>query len=79
MNNRIYWLVSGEGDNGTWDRVETTPRGIKMRLTRERCGGDRWARAYELPYETADGCVAGYDVEDGLPSTLPEEARADIH
>ena len=78
MNNQIYWLVSGEGESGTWERVETTPRGIKLRLTRERCGGDRWARAYESPYETVDGCVGGHDVEDGAPSTLPEEARADI-
>ena len=75
---QIYWLVSGEGELGTWERVETTPRGIKLRLTRERCGGDRWARAYESPYETKDGGVAGYDTEDGAPATLPEEARADI-
>ena len=78
MNNQIYWLISGEGERGTWERVETTMRGIRARLTRERCGGERWARAYESPYETVDGCVGGHDVEDGTPSMLPEEARADI-
>ena len=74
----VYWLISGEGETGTWERVVTTARGIKLRLTRERCGGDRWARAYESPYATTDGGVAGHDVEDGSPSPLPEEARTDV-
>lgn len=75
---QVYWVISGEGERGTWERVVTTARGIKLRLTRERCGGDRWARAYELPYVTIEGCIAGYDIDDGTPSTLPEEARADV-
>ena len=41
-------IVSGEGEGP--GHVETytgalTPRAIKARLTRERCHGDRWARA----------------------------------
>ncbi len=45
---QIYKIISGEGaGEGT---IETTGPltdvGIKRRLTRERCGGDRWARAY---------------------------------
>jgi hypothetical protein len=40
-------IVSGEGVQGG---IETytgtrTERALKMRLTRERCGGQRWARA----------------------------------
>lgn len=39
-------IVSGEGENGM-SEIYTgakTVRAIKARLTRERCGGDRWAR-----------------------------------
>jgi hypothetical protein len=44
-------IVSGEGDGPGTVEVYTgkrTIRAIKMRLTRERCGGDRWARAEYL-------------------------------
>lgn len=77
-NRRPYWLLSGEGELGTWERVVTTPLGIKQRLTRERFHGDRWAYACEYPYETNDGSVAGFDVEDGGPRFLPNDARADV-
>jgi hypothetical protein len=44
-----YYILSGEGENGTWDGpIHTTIRGIRARLTRERCGGDRYASAWEL-------------------------------
>jgi hypothetical protein len=47
-NHRIF-IVSGEGDGGTYHRElytgKRTQRAIKARLTRERCGGDRWACA----------------------------------
>ena len=45
-------IVSGEGENGTAEEYTgaKTVRAIKARLTRERCGGDRWARV-----DTADG------------------------
>ncbi len=45
-------IVSGEGENGTseiYTGVKTV-RAVKARLTRERCGGDRWARV-----DTDDG------------------------
>ncbi len=45
-------IVSGEGENGMveiYTGVKTV-RAIKARLTRERCGGDRWARV-----DTNDG------------------------
>ena len=45
-------IVSGEGENGTAEDYTgaKTVRAIKARLTRERCGGDRWARV-----DTDDG------------------------
>jgi hypothetical protein len=45
-------IVSGEGENGTAQDYAgaKTVRAIKSRLTRERCGGDRWARV-----DTNDG------------------------
>jgi hypothetical protein len=38
-------IVSGEGEQGTVEDYEgkRTIRAIKARLTKERCGGDRWA------------------------------------
>jgi hypothetical protein len=45
-------IVSGEGENGTADDYTgaRTVRAIRARLTRERSGGDRWARV-----DTDDG------------------------
>lgn len=46
MSNAI--IFSGEGDYGSYRRhtCASTLRAINMALTRERCGGDRWARAF---------------------------------
>ena len=42
-----YIVISGECvGEGTRREVKATDRGIKRILTRERCDGDRWARAY---------------------------------
>ena len=41
-----YTILSGEGEQGTREYVNLTPIGLKRRLTAERCGGCRWARAY---------------------------------
>jgi len=40
-------IVSGEGEVGTTEiyNGKRSLRAIKMRLTKERCGGDRWAYA----------------------------------
>ena len=40
-------IVSGEGAVGASEIYsgKRTIRAIKMRLTKERCGGDRWANA----------------------------------
>lgn len=45
-NDESLWIVSGEGENGTSEEYEgkLTAGRILNRLTRERCGGDRWAR-----------------------------------
>jgi hypothetical protein len=51
MDDEMF-VVSGEGEQGTREAY-TGKRSVKAvlsRLTRERCGGDRWARI-----ETADG------------------------
>ena len=49
-------IVSGEGD-GAGDEEEfagvRTVRAIRSRLTRERCGGDRWSYA-ELDGQRCD-------------------------
>ena len=39
-------IVSGEGEHGTEEDYdgEQTVAAIRERLTREMCGGDRWAR-----------------------------------
>ena len=41
-------IQSGEGEIGAYELYtgRRTVRAIKARLTRERCGGDRWAYAW---------------------------------
>lgn len=49
-----YYLLSGEGEIGTWSGpYHTTQRGIRARATRERCHGDRWCSVWILIPETA--------------------------
>ncbi len=61
----IYKIDSGEGSCGTVEYVRLTDIGAKRRLTKERCGGDRWARAsYKLT-----GCGNVYiNIESGEAS-----------
>lgn len=44
----LVQIVAGEAELGTIkDYTSTrTVRALKSRLTRERCGGDRWAKAH---------------------------------
>ena len=42
---QTYTITSGEGTQGTSETVQMTLIGLKRRLTKERCGGDRWAYA----------------------------------
>ncbi len=71
-------ILSGEGDYGNFEVYtgKRRPRAIKMRLTRERCGGDRWARALVYSH-TVHGAGFSkdiyYDVETGDAKSLPHE------
>lgn len=60
----VYLIKSGEGECGTLERKVATERGIFRILSRERCGGDRWAHAYREIRQTETGLI-GYDVETG--------------
>lgn len=45
----IYLILSGEGGLGFWSKTKPlTETGLKQRLTKERCEGDRFARAYKI-------------------------------
>lgn len=63
--NRID-IVSGEGEVGIREPYAgaRTLRAVKARLTRERRGGDRWARALVFSHATGHGDVF-VDIETG--------------
>jgi hypothetical protein len=50
-NNFPLEIVSGEGAQGTCEPYNgaLTVRAVLARLTRERAGGDRWARVQPAP------------------------------
>ena len=52
-------ILSGEGEGGTFEHYtgKRAPQAIKTKLTRERCHGDRWAKAYIYLHESETGCV----------------------
>ena len=67
-------IISGEGEVGIIEphTGRPTKRAVMARLTRERCGGDRWAKA--IAY--VDG-NEGFDVEtDEAVSWLRAYAHA---
>ena len=57
-------IVSGEGEVGTAViyRGARTQRALRAHLTRERCDGDRWARAVQYTH-TNDWGDCGRDLE----------------
>ena len=65
-------IVSGDGEIGTAELYGGTlsERAIRSRLTRERCHGDRWARAVQWSHVNIYGEV-GYDLETGEPCVWP--------
>lgn len=71
-NNKIA-IVSGEGEIGHAELYngKKTARALKSRLTRERCNGDRWAKA--IQYEGINKCDEpfGIDLETGEPCSWP--------
>lgn len=52
-------ILSGEGEIGTYELYAgtRTERAIKSRLTKEKCHGDRWAKAYIYLHESETGSV----------------------
>lgn len=66
-NAKKILVISGEGEGpGTVEAFEgrRTLRAIKARLKKERCGGQRWARA--VAYSHTDGwCDVYINVETG--------------
>ena len=75
-NNKIQ-IWSGEGDCGDFEIYtgKRTMRAIKMRLTKERCGGDRWARAMVFSHTVQDAYGFRddiyYDLETGDADSEP--------
>lgn len=66
-SNPIY-IVSGEGEQGSRELYtgKRTMRAIKSRLTKERCHGDRWARAEVYSHTTdRDGIDVFVDAMTG--------------
>lgn len=55
-------IVSGEGTIGNAETYngKRTVRALKSRLTRERCNGDRWARAEVLVSPETEASPAVY-------------------
>ena len=69
LNNEIH-IISGEGAIGTRELStgKRTERAIKMRLTRERSHGDRWARCLIYSHKN-DWGKHGVDFETGEYTT----------
>ncbi len=69
-------IISGEGTGpGTIEEYtgKRTVRAIKSRLTRERCYGERWARAIARHGENdMFGQAVGVNVETGELITFPQ-------
>lgn len=47
LNNEKIYIFSGEGEEGMREEYtgKRTLRALKIKLTKEKCKGDRWARA----------------------------------
>lgn len=60
-------IVSGEGEYGTPEQYHGNGAisSIRARLTRERCNGDRWARAVMYSHRGDDGNPIGVNLETG--------------
>ena len=68
-----YYLLSGEGETGTWSGpFETTGRAIRMRAKKEECGGDRWCRIFELYPETDERIACVIDIDNDDMRDVPE-------
>ena len=70
---KTYWILSGEGETGTWEKHHCTLTGAKRIATKERCGGDRWARIFEEVPETETELAYVIDIDNGDMRDMPEE------
>ncbi len=70
---KTYWMLTGEGEVGTWERHICTLRGIQRIATRERCGGDRWATIWEEIPETDTTEAHIINIDSGDIRYIPDE------
>jgi len=70
---KTFWILSGEGENGTWEKHTATLTGIKRIATKERCNGDRWARIWEEIPETDTTEAHICSIDDGEMRDVPDE------
>ena len=68
---KTYWILSGEGEIGTWEKHVATLTGIKRIATKERCGGDRWAQIWEEIPETETTEAHICNIDDGDMRDIP--------
>jgi len=73
VEKKTYWILSGEGENGTWEKHTATLTGIKRIATKERCGGDRWAQIWEEIPETDTTEAHICNIDDGDMRDIPDE------
>ena len=64
LNTGDMVIFSGEGDTGTFERYygARTAKAIRSKLSRERCGGDRWASAWISAESLEDKGLPGVPV-----------------
>jgi hypothetical protein len=74
---KIIAIISGEGEIGTVSRYtgKDSDIAIKSKLTRERCNGDRWAKAVIYSHKNNYGRI-GTDFETGEYVELSSFARS---
>ena len=67
-------ILSGEGEIGTYELYEDrkSPKVIRDRLEKERCGGDRWAQAFIYSHDSKHGPVY-IDFESGEQRHISDE------
>lgn len=78
LNAKEIIILSGEGERGTPEVYtgKRTTRALKSRLTKERCQGDRWAKAIAFLYYGRYNQPVGINVENGDPATYPDCAES---
>lgn len=67
-------IFSGESESGTWERYygKRDKAAIRRKLSRERCGGDRWASAWTELDGLEDAACPGDKIYGKLGRDLDE-------